>query len=253
MRQTLRASMLYWAAGVIGMTMNSYARADTPNLYEMTGRGTQVIYSGTSLTGEPRLTYATRTQTLTFRGEEVREQRTELGTLVTVTTAFRPDVNFVTLSVLIPDINLQSGPERFATQAIITTHNTPFIAPQYVKGPIQTYEPLTMRGKASLVYYLSPSYSISGTVLMNTCVSTAPPGGCIYPYSDAAIEVWDTSGNVIAKATANVEGLYNVDVTAGSYFVHVVTNGFFPVCPDTKADVPKAGNAVADILCTAIR
>ena len=238
---------------LVGFAVNSYAAPVTPNLYEMQGRGVQVTYSSSSLTGEPQLTYTTGTQSTTYSGTELLEERTTLGLLVTVTTAFRPDVDFTTFSVMIPDINLQATPVNFSTVAFITTHSTPFISPSNLEGPVQTYKTLRLRGKASLVNFLSNNTGISGTVSLNTCIGTPPPAGCVYPFTDAPIEILDTGNNVIAKATTNVDGMFKVDVTPGAYVVHVVTNGIFPSCPDAKADVPKSGYAVVDVSCMAIR
>ncbi len=253
MKSRINLLLAFMVYAVFGFALNALAAPTTPNLYQLQGRGVHVTYSSTSLTGEPRLIYTTATQTTTYRGADVREERTGLGLLVTVTTAFHPDINFTTFSVMIPDINLQTGPESFATIALTTTHSTPFISPSNLKGPVQTYQTLAMRGKASLVYYIAPGGAISGSVLLNTCVGTPPPAGCVYPFINAPIEVRDAGNNVIAKATTNVDGMYKVDVPPGSYVVHVVTNGIFPVCPDAKTSVATSGNAVVDISCTAIR
>ena len=253
MRYKLFASLVWLLCCAVGFSVNALAAPSTPTLYELQGRGVHVTYSTISVTGEPQLTYATPIQTTTFRGADVREERTELGLLVTVTTAFRPDVNFVTFSALIPDINLQTGPENFSTVGFITNHSTPLIAPANLKGPVQTYQTLRMHGKASLVYYLTPTTGISGTMSINTCAGTPLTAGCVSPFANAPIEIRDAGNNVIAKAATNVDGMFNVAVASGSYVVHVVTNGALPLCPDTKTDVLSNGKAIVDIRCTAIR
>ncbi|MDH4275607.1 MAG: hypothetical protein OEW08_11250 [Gammaproteobacteria bacterium] len=246
-------SLAFLLTAAFGFAMHAVAAPITPNLYELHGRGVQVTYSTTSLTGEPQLTYTTRAQTTTYHGKEVREERTELGLLVTVTTAFQVDVNFVTLSVLIPDINLQTGPERFSTVALITTHNTPFTLPSNIKGPVQTYQTLAMRGTASFVYFISGATGVGGTVSTNTCAIIPPPASCVYPFSDVPVEILDGSANIVAKTVADVDGNYKVEVPPGSYIVHVATNGVFPVCPDAKAIVPVSGHVIVDISCMALR
>jgi hypothetical protein len=64
-----------------------------------------------------------------------------------------PDLRTVTLSVVLPWINLEDPNEAtpFSTVAILTTHHTSVGGPPLVKGPRQTYEIVPLEGMASLM------------------------------------------------------------------------------------------------------
>jgi hypothetical protein len=252
MRRAIRANAVGLALCLIGYTLSIHAGVPA-NLFELHGRGVQIVYSSSSLTGEPQLTYTTRHATRTFRGSEIAQEPSAIGLLVTVTTQFHPDVNFVTFSVLIPDVNIISGSERLATEALITTHSTPFVAPPGLAGPVQTYRRIKMRGTASAATFLAQSVQISGTVSLNACTTKASLGNCMSAFADAAIEVRDNGNNTVTTATTDSDGMFSADVAPGTYVVRVITHAVFPACPDTKVDIGDEGGTVLDILCTAIR
>jgi hypothetical protein len=74
--------------------------------------------------------------------------------LITVTLEVIPDLHTLTLTLLVPQINLDEGNESsFSTQAILTTHRTSIGGPNLVKGPLQTYEVVALEGTARLVAF----------------------------------------------------------------------------------------------------
>jgi hypothetical protein len=143
------------ALGFVAVGAAAAPATITPNLYELQNASgsVSVVYSTSSFTGEPRLTYTNGSMTKSFSGDEIRVQETEIGKLVTVTVAFRPDVNFVTLSLLIPDISLGGQPVRISSRAILTTHRTPFTPLPFV-GQRELYrQVILLKGIASEVAF----------------------------------------------------------------------------------------------------
>ena len=127
-----------------------------PNLFELTGAYKQIriIYSTTSITGQPQFHYQDQQRDLTFTGGDIRSLDSEIGMLITVTLEVIPDLHTLTLTLLIPQINLDEGNESsFSTQAILTTHLTSIGGPNLVKGPLQTYEVVALEGTARLVEF----------------------------------------------------------------------------------------------------
>jgi hypothetical protein len=127
--------------------------SDQPNLFELAGEYTRITYSTTSITGQPQFHYQDNQRDLTFTGDDIRLLDTdEIGMLVSVTLEVIPDLHTLTLSVLIPQINLKGETESLlSTLAILTTHLTSIGGPGLVEGPLQTYEVVALEGTARLV------------------------------------------------------------------------------------------------------
>jgi hypothetical protein len=126
-----------------------------PNLFELTGEYAQILtYSTTSITGQPQFFYRDQQREFTFTGDEIRSLDSEIGMLITVTLEVIPDLHTLTLTLLLPQINLDEGNESaFSTLAILTTHRTSIGGPRLVKGPLQTYEVVALEGTARLVTF----------------------------------------------------------------------------------------------------
>jgi hypothetical protein len=127
-----------------------------PNLFELTGEYTQIqiTYSTTSITGQPQFHYQDQERDLNVTGDDIRSLDSEIGMLITVTLEVIPDLHTLTLTLLVPQINLDEGNESsFSTQAILTTHRTSIGGPNLVKGPLQTYEVVALEGTARLVAF----------------------------------------------------------------------------------------------------
>jgi len=88
---------------------------------------------------------------LTFSGAkcEIDSLESKIGKLITVTLEVIPDSHELTLTLLLPKINLEGQKSSFATSAIRTKHLTSIGGPALVKGPLQTYDVLSLRGIAS--------------------------------------------------------------------------------------------------------
>jgi hypothetical protein len=123
-----------------------------PNLFQLTGEYTQITYSTTSITGQPQFHYQDQQRDVNVTGDDIRSLETEIGTLVTVTLEVIPDLHTLTVSLLVPEINLNEGNESpLSTLAILTTHRTSIGGPGLVEGQLQTYEVVELEGTASLV------------------------------------------------------------------------------------------------------
>ena len=117
------------------------APAAAANNYECSNNaGTTVNYSTTSFTGEPRLTIQLDGSVIARSGEEIKTQRTVLGTLVTVVRSFVPDSFTDTLTFVAPDVNVsaKTGEVSFRTELFATRTRTSIGGPGLVAGVIQS-------------------------------------------------------------------------------------------------------------------
>jgi hypothetical protein len=147
------AVALLICSGTCVVMQDAVAAGPEPNLFELRGGGIKVTYSTSSIDGQPQLTYEDQKISLTFQGKEIRSLDTEIGLQLTVTLEQIPDLQTVTLTLILPMINLQGNEGRFQTQAIITTHRTSIGGPDLVKGPLQLYRVKSLRGIARVVVF----------------------------------------------------------------------------------------------------
>lgn len=128
-----------------------------PNLYELRGTGIEVSYSASSLDGKPRMTIRRGRKTWNFAGNEIRQLKTEIGELLTVTLETVPDQQTKTFTLAIPVINIPDGKPRqaFSTFAVATTTKTSIAGPKGVEGVVQTYQTIALRGNAKQVVFLA--------------------------------------------------------------------------------------------------
>jgi hypothetical protein len=122
-----------------------------PNLYELNGAETQITYSTSSISGQPLFHYKDARHDVNVSGTEIRTQKSEIGRLITATIEQVPDLQTVTVTLLLPTINLEGTFISFRTKAILTTQRTSIGGPKLVKGALQSYRVLSLRGKARLV------------------------------------------------------------------------------------------------------
>ena len=134
-----------------------------PNRYVLqSGDGkTKVDYETSSFIGQPVLNLTQGPSPTVpirhFSGSQIRRRRTEIGTLITVTTQISVDTGSTSFSVLIPAIGLTatSDQQAFETEAIVTSHSGPNSVPS--TGVHERYEFIPLKGEASLVLsFLEP-------------------------------------------------------------------------------------------------
>jgi hypothetical protein len=68
-----------------------------------------------------------------------------------VTLESIPDLHVITLSLLLPTINLDESAQEFRTIAIRTTRKTSIGGELLVKGTLQSYEVINLKGTADRV------------------------------------------------------------------------------------------------------
>lgn len=120
-----------------------------PNEYELSRDDITLTYSTTSFAGPPSFSFRDAGREFHFSGEQIRTRATDLGTEVTVTLENIPDDRTVTLTLLVPAINLGEEKEvPFDTAAIETTSHTTIGGTRSITGPLQTYRVIELHGIA---------------------------------------------------------------------------------------------------------
>jgi len=129
----------------------------TPNQYQLSGKGLKISYNTSSFDGKPRLTYQKGKKQQNFAGDQIRVEKTEIGSLLTVTIAMTVDRGFTTFSVLIPEIHLAKigAKQAFKTTGIQTEHKTSIGGPGLVKGVLETYKVIPLSGSATNVFFVA--------------------------------------------------------------------------------------------------
>jgi hypothetical protein len=124
------------------------------NVFEMTGDGVQISYSARGPFIDqpglkPTLTYQDQDQNLTFSGDQLRAQQSEMGTLVSVTLKTSVDAGATILTLLVPTVIVEEvmADQPFETYAIVT--QTFGILPGV--GARQVYDVLELDGVARLI------------------------------------------------------------------------------------------------------
>lgn len=128
------------------------------NHFDLHGVGSKhkdvhITYSTSSITGKPVFNYKDSEGTHNFMGADIRTQKTEIDAMVTVTLEVIPDLHRITLTLIVPAINLQGSAVQFNTIAIRTTHHDSIGGPSLIKGALQTYEAIELQGTASFVVF----------------------------------------------------------------------------------------------------
>mgnify|MGYP006992414237 CR=1 FL=1 len=136
---------------LLSMTTSTSTLPREANLFDLRGHGTHVTYSTTSLAGRPTLTFEQHGKSQSFHGEAIRVQETEIGRLVTVTLEAVPDLHVVTLSLLLPPVNVEGTEASVETESIRTTARTSIAGPRLVKGQVSSYESVKLHGTAKAV------------------------------------------------------------------------------------------------------
>jgi hypothetical protein len=131
---------------------------EAPNQFVFNSERAQITFATTSFSGEPQLTYQGLLGSYAFAGDQqigVQETDADLGRLVTVILEEVPDLHTITLTLLVPGVNLVTpgAGTPVATLAILTTHYTTIGGPGLVKGAQQTYEAIALQGTAELVRF----------------------------------------------------------------------------------------------------
>ena len=125
------------------------AASKQANAYDLSGDGITIGYSSDSLVGGPTFHYQDRRTKKDFRGKEVRTEKSELGSLVTVTLELTPDRGSTSFTVLIPRVNLDGSKAADVSTYGITTVHTISIGGPVAPGQAETYAAIELKGTAN--------------------------------------------------------------------------------------------------------
>jgi len=213
------------------------------NRYELAGKNISIYYSASDPDNESRLTYRRGAKfSRHFTGDDIRVEHTEIAQLVTVTLHQVADLKTITLSLLIPSVNLDENHQAlFETKALITGHHTTIGGPDWVEGPIQTYHSAKLFGRASHVE--TPPEDASGVIgkvrVSPICPGPQQPGQvCAGPLSNVPVQIHDELDNIVGTAITDSQGFFSIATNPGNFTVHVDTDGVFPHCPLRSLTVP---------------
>ncbi|MDY7226047.1 hypothetical protein [Hyalangium rubrum] len=125
-------------------------RGIRPNLFDLRNRHITVNFSASSFSGKPLLQYKDRQREVSASGDEIRQEETEVGTLVTITLEPDADAGALLFTVIIPRAIIFNRAEiPISTQAIYTRSRLPPRLP--VSTQLQTYEVIPLKGTAAAV------------------------------------------------------------------------------------------------------
>jgi hypothetical protein len=124
-----------------------------PNVFQLQGGSIRVTYSNGSGGSKLHLSYQDAVESLDFEGTQVQVTDTPIGTLVTVVIRRTVDTGGTSFSVLIPVVNLPSGPDQSAsvqTEGITTVHRFSVVA-MFNRGQTETYQVTPLSGTAEFI------------------------------------------------------------------------------------------------------
>jgi hypothetical protein len=141
-------------AGLLAHAQGDTKQPIVPNMYELSGGRLNIEYSTSSFNGQPLFIYKDGTQTLKFRGSQIRTAQTEIGTLVSVTILMPTDAGPTTFTLLLPAVSMTepSGPVQVHTYGITTVHRF-FFGKATNDAATQAYTATELSGTASLVMF----------------------------------------------------------------------------------------------------
>jgi hypothetical protein len=153
-KRILCSFLLLFLAPVLANSQKGTSVPMTPNMYQLTGGKLHITYSTTSINGQPHFTYQDGTQNLSFVGDQIRQTKTEIGTLVSVTIHMTVDSGSTAFSLLVPTVNLPSpsSPAQIHTYGITTGHRFS-VVPAANRGQTETYTITELSGTASVVVF----------------------------------------------------------------------------------------------------
>jgi hypothetical protein len=119
------------------------------NLYVLSDKDMSIKYFSGDADSPPTLSFENALYDKQYTGEEVEVTETILGSVVTVYVDANPDLNVLTFSLLVPDVNIENSEEESVTTIGIMTNSLTSIAgPDLVDGQIDFYEAHTLVGTA---------------------------------------------------------------------------------------------------------
>ena len=122
-----------------------------PNQYQLTGDGLQITYTPGNDNGQPQLGYQGSHGNLTFTANDIRSEETLPGTLITIFLVRTVDTGSVTLTLLLPGVNLAGTTEQPIQTIAIETQNLFSILDRNKARQTQTYQVYNLQGTARYI------------------------------------------------------------------------------------------------------
>ena len=119
-----------------------------PNQYQLTSDGLQITYTSSNDNGQLELGYQGSHGNLTFTANDIRSEETMLGTLLTVFLVRTVDTGSVTLTLLLPGVNLAGTTEQPIQTIAIETQNLFSILDRNKARQTQAYQVYNLQGTA---------------------------------------------------------------------------------------------------------
>jgi hypothetical protein len=152
-RRIVSTFLLVFVASLLVKSQPQSNQATTPDFYELAGNHLKITYTTTSLGGGPRFTYNDGSRTLSFKGNEIRETNSDVGTLVSVTIHMTVDTGSTTFTLLVPSVKLKgSSPAQIHTMGITTVHKFS-VVPAFNLGQTELYTTTQLSGTAKSVAF----------------------------------------------------------------------------------------------------
>ena len=124
-----------------------------PNAFEFSGGNLHIGYDTTSMGGVPTFSYHDGSQTLYFRGKEIQQEKSAIGTLVTVTIRRTVDAGSTTFTLLVPTVTLKENSTAQVHTYGITTEHKFSVMPAKNLGQKETYTTTELSGTAQSVFF----------------------------------------------------------------------------------------------------
>jgi hypothetical protein len=122
-----------------------------PNLFEFVHEDTKITYAPGVFGGKPRLSYSGPMGRHTFAGDEIQTRESARGLEVTVSLDRVSHLRTITLTLFVPDLELDGEHEQsFHTVGIHATHRRTI---KGRAGAAMTSEPLEFDGMARLIEF----------------------------------------------------------------------------------------------------
>ena len=123
---------------------------NVPNVYQLAGDGIQITYTVSNTNGEAQLDYQDAQGSRTFTGNQVNSEQSPLGTLITVFLLQTIDTGSITLTLVVPGVNLGNTTEQPIATFAVVTNNLFSILEIHTPRQTQVYQIYALQGTAGL-------------------------------------------------------------------------------------------------------
>jgi hypothetical protein len=120
------------------------------NFFELKRGKERFTFTATDIAGRPQLTYDDGSQSRTYTGSEIEQEKTAVGLLLTVKKVI-PDGPTEKITLVLPTVLLADNPEKVTTFVVYTHVDGNITGRPLNPGPVETYKVKTFRGKAQFV------------------------------------------------------------------------------------------------------